>query len=269
MSQANQSTKAWGWTACGVVGLALVLTAVSGTALGSVSGPYVLEMAVSNAAGTETCQYNVPIGMLRTDDEEPGMHSWSLPTEIVLTSTQSGVELATVKGLSVEYWDDPQVRLNFNVIAGAADTSFTINSSKVAIGLTNPYAYASASVTLTDGIAGGGATLTGQYAGGMMYEARYNDGASKYTNLLVCNPLTAPANFTSTLSDRYPGPVSSTDRTVIGGSVTNAQAQVSFLLSAGDQANGTSRFDVSATPEPATLALLALGGLVMRSRRRS
>jgi hypothetical protein len=39
-----------------------------------------------------------------------------------------------------------------------------------------------------------------------------------------------------------------------------------FTLSAGDQASATSRFEV--VPEPATMSLLALGGIATLIRRR-
>jgi hypothetical protein len=168
------------------------------------------------------------------------------------------VRLATVKRLEIQSDLEPFVNLNFAVQAGAADTSFDINSAVVSFSpLTNPQAYASAGVTLTSD--SGGATITGLLGDGRTYQARYNT-SSVFSNLV--NGFSVAGNLTDTRSDRQPASGFDT----ISGSVSSIQSEFKFILSAEDQASGTSRFEV--TPEPATLSLLALGGLVFLRRRR-
>jgi hypothetical protein len=53
--------------------------------------------------------------------------------------------------------------------------------------------------------------------------------------------------------------------TPLGVGATSMSSQLKFTLSANDDANGTTNFEI--IPEPATLSLLALGALAMIRRR--
>jgi hypothetical protein len=184
---------------------------------------------------------------------------WSLPTSIALVGT-GGAQLGTIKMLDVLSNDDPYVNLHFSVEAGALDTTFDINSSLVSsIALVNPDScFATAGVTLTSDE--NGASITGLFAG-RTYQARYN-GGNVYANLV--NGYSIAPDETVTASERSPAIGGQT----ILGSVSSIQSEFNFVLSANEQASGTSRFEVAMLPEPATLSLIALGAIGMLRRRR-
>jgi hypothetical protein len=181
---------------------------------------------------------------------------WTLPTPVdIMAGT---VRIATVKGLEIQSNSDPFVNLRFAVEAAATDTTFDINSSVVSFApLSNPQAYASAAVTLTSD--SDGATITGLFDGGKTYQARYNSTAV-FADLV--KSFSIAGNLSQVENDREPAAGTET----IAGSVSSIQSEFNFTLSALDQASGTSRFEV--TPEPATLSLLALGGLALLRLRR-
>jgi hypothetical protein len=185
---------------------------------------------------------------------------WSLPTSISLVAAD-GARLGTIKNLDVLSNDDPYVNLHFSVEAGALDTTFDINSSLVSsIALVNPDAcFATAGLTLTSD--DNGATITGLF-GGRTYQARYN-GTSVYADLV--NGYSIAVDETVTASERSPAIGVQT----ILGPVSSIQSEFNFILSANEQASGTSRFEVAMLPEPATLSLLALGAIGMLRRRAS
>ncbi|MCK6486281.1 MAG: PEP-CTERM sorting domain-containing protein [Phycisphaerae bacterium] len=151
---------------------------------------------------------------------------------------------------------DPIVSVVYGVQAGAVDTSFSIFSTLTFPTMTNPLGIASASNTLTD-TNGNGGTLTGGFGGGTKsFRASYNFGTTFVTseeNLSVG----AFGSTTSTEAD-FSG--------IITGSVSEARAHFSFVLSRLDISGGTGVFNV--VPEPGTLALLSLGGLSLLRRRR-
>ena len=106
-----------------------------------------------------------------------------------------------------------------------------------------------------------GASVTGQYAGGMTYQAIYNSGPSVvWTEIL--GSFSAGVNDSAVALDRKPA----SGREVIPATVSSVRAEFSFKLSANDLAAGTSRFDV--IPEPVTISLVALGGLALAGVRR-
>jgi hypothetical protein len=96
----------------------------------------------------------------------------------------------------------------------------------------------------------------------MAYQATYNLSTT-FADLNA--PMTAPPFGGNTDNDRFPV----AGFTGIAGTVSNIETQYSFVLSAGDLASGTSRFNV-VVPEPSTFALAAIGvvGLLWRMRRR-
>jgi hypothetical protein len=185
-----------------------------------------------------------------------GVWNWQLAAQDGPTDGTLG----RIDNLAVSIDTDPAVSLNFAVVAGLGDTTFTINSAAVNFpAIWHPLGYATAGITVTDND-GNGATVTGLYDGGKAYEARYN-GATAWAHL-VSTTNTIP-NTTLTTSERKPG----TSRLMIADTLTSIESSFKFKLSAEDSASGTSRFDVI-VPEPVT-ALLLIGGLPLMVRRRS
>lgn len=186
-----------------------------------------------------------------------GDADWTLQEPVNLLG-QNEVKLATIRELSLQTNAEPFVNLHFSLEAGSADTTFNVRSALLEFDpLVNPLAYASAGITLTGDA--DGARITGLLADGMCYQARYN-GSSVYENLLP--GFDAGSDMTLTQSQRRP--TATYDN--ISGTVSSMQTEFNFVLSALDQASGTSRFEV--IPEPTSMSLLALGALSLLRRKR-
>lgn len=168
---------------------------------------------------------------------------------------------------SIEYVADPIVNLNFSVAAGSTTTTFMIGSALLTFPTINgATGRASAGFSVTD-VFGDGATLTGLAgtSGTAGYTSAYNGTAgpvmtgSQFSELLPGSVIAAPGQ-TATPSDQNP-PVGYLP---IGVPVNSISSFVKFSLSPFDLASGTTTFEV--IPEPASLVLLALGGLLIRRR---
>jgi hypothetical protein len=150
---------------------------------------------------------------------------------------------------------DPEVGVDFGFKSLSSTVTYSI-SDVVSFSdpLVNPIAYASAGVTLTDK-APLGATITGLFDGGKTYQARYN-GSTVFANLV--NGFSVSGG-TSIASEDAPS-------VQIIDTLTSIGSEFRFKLSAGDSASGTSNF-VVVVPEPATMCLLGLGGLLLRRKK--
>jgi hypothetical protein len=231
-------------------GLAVVVAAVAMVAMaGSLQADMII--TVQCTAGSLSATQAIPL------EYNVATADWRMsnPIDIMVGS----VQLATVNSLSIQSDSDPSVNLLFGVAAGATNTTFDIQSAVVSFSsLTNPQAYASAAVTLTSD--SNGETLTGLFDGGKTYQARYN-GTSVYASLV--DGFSISGNQSVTDGDREP----TNGTELISDTLSSIQSEFNFTLSAQEQASGTSRFEV--TPEPATLSLLALGGLALVRRRKA
>jgi hypothetical protein len=213
----------------------------------------VLTVTATQGGLTASQQYLVTCGGATT--------TWSLPSSVALTSPH-GASLGVLKQLDVSTNVDPFVNLHFSVENDTAlPVTYDVSSSVVSFPtILNPDAYATAGITLTSDF--NGATVAGLFPGGKVYEARYNTSAV-YANLV--NGLTILDNTTVTTTDRLPPLGTQT----IFDSVSSIQSEFDFTLSDGDQASGTSRFEVTApTPEPTTISLLVMGGMAVLARRK-
>lgn len=241
---------------------AAVVLVTAGPALADLS-QVLIRVQATNSLGTGVWQQMVPASY------DPDGQEWDWGSSPILTST--GVQVATLDSASFGFIADPQVALNFAVLAGGLPTMFTVTSALLSFPAINPaFAHASAAATVTD-LNGDGASFTGAFAGGDAYLAQYNGfvpGGTTFTTLV--GPLSVPAGggpSASGMDESLPGGGTFVN---IGGPVVDMSAQWSFTLSAGDLASGTSIYTISdVIPAPGAGALLALGGLaaLRRSRR--
>jgi hypothetical protein len=158
---------------------------------------------------------------------------------------------------------DPEIGVEFGVRAGGSATTFTISSGlETFAALTDPAAYASAGITLTDRAPPTGATLIGLFTDGKANQALYNNGATVFANLV--SGFGMPSGQTTQTKDEEKG--NEVSMITINDTLTSIESNFYFSLSAKDSAAGTSTFVV--VPEPATMALLGLGALSLIRRKK-
>lgn len=204
--------------------------------------------------------------------------SWSFGESDTVYLMDGDTRVATLNplrqasGSGSVYYSDPVVSLNFSVQAGATTTNFRIASALLSfptIPGASAKGAASASFSVTD-VNGNGAALTGvgdPFGAQGGYLAQYNGWAGNIpfpagsTFAELHHSVTALPFQTRTVT----GDVPPIGLQAIGTSVSDISSLVSFSLSARDLASGTTTFVV--IPEPASLALLALGGLLVARRR--
>lgn len=230
--------------------------ATAPVALAGTISDVVLRIEATNAQGTGVWEvmYDEAFYHRATDT-----YHWE-SAETAVISNASGQVIATVVNASEMIIGDPVINLNFLVIAGAADTTFTISSALLSFpALDDAVATASAQIGSTD-LDGNGVTVSGLHAGDTKgYRADYNGLVPGGTNFAMLVDDQVGGAFTSNIE-------SETEPTqAIGDGIADMSSQFRFTVSANDQASGTSIYVV--TPEPASLALLALGGLAVLRRR--
>ena len=110
-----------------------------------------------------------------------------------------------------------------------------------------------------------GVSITGMFPDGKAYQARYSTDAIIDTNTLFANLCASMS--TSGLGYSETEYLPALGYSSLGTTVYMMEAEYDFVLSAGDQASGTSAFVI--VPEPATLSIFVLGCLAFRRRRHA
>jgi uncharacterized protein (TIGR03382 family) len=222
----------------GITGNPLTITATSGAGTASFALD-ILDGSWSNNNTTWT--YNGPTGQT-----------------VSMVDGTNGQTIADLEmgSFAIQFVFDPQINLNFGVVAGAANTTFSISSALLSFPtIAGATAQASAGVTASDRN-GGGVTWTGLHAGALGYKADYN-GASNYaTGVAVVSTVAPFGNATGSASF----PVTNI------GSVSDMSANWNFTLSARDAAQGTSTYII--VPSPAGALAFGVLGLAGAARRR-
>ncbi len=235
--------------------LAATLTAlvVAGAMAGSVSD-VIFRIDVDN--GIESASFEVNVNSPHVSyDPMTNTWSWDSSMQFIDLGNVASLDQATLTIVG-----DPQISLGFALTAGAHDTTVTITSAVLSFApLSNAEGVASVAMTVTDNN-GNGATATGVGgSGNSAYAAFYNVPPGSIFGEFI-DSVTAPPGMSGTSGGNtggfVPFPVA----------VSSMQVQYSFVLSAGDQASGTSNYVV--IPEPAALALLLVGAVTVLGRRR-
>lgn len=195
--------------------------------------------------------------------------NFTLDAPVQLKCTD-GTILGTINSLSCSMNSDPFLNLNFAVSAVGTANFFFDTGELLFTTIDEPVAFATAATTLTAD--GNGGTFTGLFSGGKAYEATYN-GGTVFAQL--DGPFSANPFSSNTENERVPPPPGGSDFVPIPVPVSSMRAQWSFQLTDGDQASGTSRFQIEPIPDAGTLALAfsgaipLLGGLAARRRRKA
>lgn len=246
----------------GLCALVCAMMVLASTAVADISD-YIVEFTAG--IGNREATLSVPI-------EEAiyvaynGRYTWELAAPFDFEV--DGIYLGTLETAFIEVCEDPEVNLNFSVLAGPDTTRFHIASALLSFPtMDDAEGRASAAYTLTD-FNGDGATMTGIGDTGGAYLAQYNGWAG--------DPVNGPQGTTFaegiylmeagpylTVDEEFNEP--ETGHRLIPDPVYDMSSLISFHLSAFDLASGTSHYEI--VPEPGSLAVLALGGLALLRRR--
>ncbi len=181
---------------------------------------------------------------------------WNFQPSDPMKIDLGGGDSAEIDGLSMSVKADPVINFGFSVIGGQSDTTFLLASNLLPV---NPVLINAQGSARATGVSVADGTLTGNFSGGKVFQAVYN-GGTVFADL-VEGPLYDGDSVTASVGS-----------TPISGSVSSMQSVWGFTLSGGNtSASGQSRFTITGTtiPEPATIALLGLGGLSLLRKRRA
>jgi hypothetical protein len=248
----------WAVTVCGLTAVLFAGGSAFGT--GMPVSANIIEVTATAGGHSDTFSEVFPVSSF------DGNLVWSLPAP--LTLADGSVSLGTVSKLNVTLNADPEVDLNFSLTNTNLSLPVFFNISTATIvfdGVPNAEAAASASMTLTQGAGSpAGASVSGMFSGDKCYQARYSTDYFVNTATVFAS-LDPSMSFINGLGRSETETLPATGMSSLNTTVYMMETEFKFTLSAGDQASGSSIFVI--TPEPATLAILALGALAAVRRR--
>ena len=207
--------------------------------------------ASGSVVGSQTITTDINWDAVLADPDPTNLYTYEISSPINIMSEDNSTILATLDELTIAVKADPYILLDFSVTTPGYATAFTFTSDELTFdALKNSQAYAYASM----GISTDGASVYGGYSM-KTFTTLYN--GSTWTDLLQ-TPITGEGTFDDSAGwEALPGHVSS------------MQSQFKFTLTDSALASGSSYYEVigELVPEPATIVLLSLGGLLLRKRR--
>jgi hypothetical protein len=263
MSVVKEQVLGGGWWRA--AGLLLVLVSFGGQFAAADISETVFALQASNDSGAATFTVSFGEG---TWDPGAQAYTWSLDSPVELLD--EGTLVATLESvdLSISLLPTPQIGLCFGVVSGSSDTEFLVNSALVAFN-TIPANLAAgrfvAGCTVYDsGEADGMWLYEPSLTGFGAFQSYYNigDGSdpSLFSHLLAI--VGSFGGGTASGSQSYPG----AGYAPIDADVSDMRVDANFILTQNDRATTSMTFVL--VPEPAGLALLALGGALIQGRRR-
>lgn len=246
------------WVALAAVGVLVCTGAALGEATPATAS--IIEVTATCGGHTDTFSEVFPVASFS------GVLPWAIQG---LVLADEGQELAVFSDLGVMFDADPQVDLRFAVTnSSMTDPVYvSIKAARLVFdAVPNAEARATASMTLTDGAgspANASLTSAGTFPNQKLYQARYGTHPVAWTNAAFASLVPQfSTDFGQSMTERLPALGWSN----LGTTVYMMESEFEFILSPGDQASGTSAFVI--VPEPASICLLALGGMVVARRRR-
>ena len=250
----------------GVFAVALLSAVLGGTAAQASISSTVFTIEATNESGTASYAVAYEDGIW-----DPGLrtYTWSLSDSIPMEGDQ-GLYVATLNSASlvVSMSSTLQIGLNFGVLAGSSDTSFTIDTALVQFNSV-PASVAEGSFlagsTVYDDSGSDGVWLYEPSLDGTgVFQACYNQGdgspVMQFSDLLA-----VVGSFDGGMasgSQSYPG----SGYTPFGAALSGMSIRADFVLTAADLAEGNTTYVL--VPEPAGLALMLIGCAFLTGLRR-